>query len=101
MGKIDINRSLKPEKIGLCFKGRSEHERFAFIEFKNKVRFVSTIPFYEGEGLTIGDYFEGRISDYKYCVKNNDEASLNTEFEAWTDEFHREDYTSEYGVEKL
>lgn len=98
---VTINNSLTPESIGLCFKDGSEYSRFAFIEFSNKDRIVSTIEFYTGDGLTIGEYFDGRVSDYEYCVRNNDESSMNAEFELWSDKYHSEDLTSEHGVESI
>lgn len=103
MSQLSIEKYSNPHKIGLCHRGGHGacRDKHAFIEFANGERLVSTISFYTGDGLTIGEYYEGRIEDLNYFVRSKDSRTLTTEFEKWDDEIHAEDYTGEYGVETV
>lgn len=78
----------KIDRIGFCYRGKDRDLEYACLVLEDGRKIVSTINYTSRDGLTVGEYIQGRIDDFYDCLENNDIDGLATEFELFDEDIH-------------
>lgn len=97
MKNIIDDDTLKVNKIEFCYRGKDKSYEYACLTLADRTQVVSTISYVSSEGLTVGDYLQGRIDDFNYCKKHRDLNTLSAEFEMFDESLHQINKTNIYG----